>query len=82
MSIESSRLAQGIKYGITPTDCIDFISHAGVPKDAKCTYVNFEADHRPLKPEPDRIRCVVEGNKLDFWGDSSSPTTNLAEAKI
>ena len=82
MSMELGRLAQGNKYGVTPTDCIDFIPHYELPTDAKCTYANFVADHRPLKPEPDRIRCVAGGDKLDYLGDSSSPTTNLAEAKI
>ncbi len=82
MSMELGRLAQGNKYGVTPTDCIDFIPHSHAPPNTKCTYANFVADHRPLKPEPDRIRCVAGGDKLDFWGDSSSPTTNLAEAKL
>ena len=75
------RLAQGNKYGVAPTDCIDFIPHSDVPRDTKCTYANFIADHIPLELEPDRIRCVTGGDKLDYMGDSSSPTTNLVEAK-
>ena len=82
MRIELGRLAQDNKYGATPTDCIEFIPHSDVPANAKCTYANFVADHRPLKTDPDRICCVAGGDKIDFWGDSSSPTTNLAEAKL
>lgn len=82
MSMELGRLAQGDKYGVKATNCIDFIPFSDVPTNTKVTYANFVADHRPLKPEPDRIQCVVGGDKLDYWGDASSPTTNLAEAKI
>ena len=82
MSMELGRLAQGNKYGVKPTIFIDFIPFSDVPTNVKVTYANFVADHRPLKPEPNRIRCVVGGDKLDYWGDASSPTTNLAEAKI
>ena len=46
MSMELGRLAQGNKYGVTHTDCIDFIPHSHVPANAKCTYANFVADHR------------------------------------
>ena len=79
--MEIGRLAQGNKYGVTATDTIDFVPYNLVPPSAKVTYANFVADHRPLKSEPDRIRCVVGGDKLDFFGDAGSPTTNLSEAK-
>ena len=82
MGMEFGRLAQGNKYCVTPTDCITFIPRSQVPSGAKCTYTNFVADHRPIKPEPDRIRCVTGGYKLEYTGDSSSPTTNLPEAKL
>ena len=82
MSMELGRLAQGNDYGVTPTDTIDFIPYDTVPNGMKVTYASFIADHRPLKPEPDRIRCVAGGDKLDYFGDASSPTTTLAEAKL
>ena len=82
MSMEIGRLAQGNDYGVTPTDTIDFIPHTLVPFKAKVTYASFIADYRPLKPEPNRIRCVAGGDKLDYFGDASSPTTTLAEAKL
>ena len=82
MSMEIGRLAQGNDYEVTPTDTIDFIPYALVPFGAKVTYASFIADYRPLKPEPNRIRCVAGGDKLDYFGDASSPTTTLAETKL
>ena len=82
LSMEIGRLAQGNDYGVTATDTIEFIPHHLVPSEEKVTYASFVADHRPLKPEPDRIRCVAGGDKLDYFGDSSSPTTTLTEAKL
>ena len=75
-------MAQENDNGVTATDAIDFIDHQDVPQQCKITYANFIADLRPLKLEPNRIRCVVGGDKLDFMGDASSPTTILAEAKM
>ena len=75
-------LAQGNDYGVKATDTIDFIFKHQVPSTAKVTYANFVCDHRPLKPEPDRIRLVVGGDKLHYDEDSGSPTTNMLETKI
>ena len=80
--MEIERLAQGNDYGVTDTDTIDFIDHQDVLQQWKVTYANFVADFRPLKPEPNRIRCVVGGDILDFIGDASSPTMTLVDAKI
>ena len=68
MSMEIGWLAQGNDYGVTPTDTIDFIPYALVPPTTKVTYASFIADYRPLKPEPNRIRCVAGGDKLDYFG--------------
>ena len=48
----------------------------------KVTYAQFVCDHRPKKPEPYRVRCVVGGDKLDCPIDSGSPTTNMIECKV
>ena len=45
-------------------------------------YANFVADYRLLKPEPNRIRCVVGGYKLEYQGDARSPTTTMIEEKL
>ena len=66
----------------TPTNTVGFIPYELVPKSTKVTYISFVADYRPLKPEPNHIRCIVGGDKLDYEDDTSSPTTNLAESKL
>ena len=44
MSTEPSRLAQGNKYGVNPTDCIHFIPHSDVPSNTKVIYTNCVAN--------------------------------------
>ena len=80
--MEIGRLAKGNNHGVTATDTMDFIPYTLVPPGTKFTYATFVVDYRPLNPEPTRIRCVVGIDKLDYIGDTSSPTTTLAEAKI
>ena len=82
MSNELGSLAQGNDHGVKHTETIKFINKTQVPKGKKVIYANFRADHRPLKPEPFRIRCVVGGDKLDYHHDTSSPTTDLLETKL
>ena len=70
--MELGRLAQGNMHGVTSIDTIDFILQSDVPKDQKVTYAQFVCGHRPLKSEPNRVRCVVGGNKLDCDIDSGA----------
>ena len=39
-------------------------------------------DHRPLKNGKDRVRLMLGGDVLDYFGDSSSPAASLLEAKL
>lgn len=82
LSIELGRLAQGNIHGVLATDTIDFIYKLDVPLGDKVTYAQYVCDHRPLKPEPYRVRIVVGGDKLDCEIDSGAPATNLAEFKL
>ena len=82
MSNELGRLTQGNDFGVKHTNTMQFIHKHEVPRGKKVTYANFRADHRPLKPEPYRIRCVVGGDKLDCDYDTASPTTDLIETKL
>ena len=61
---------------------MEFIHHHEVPQDRKVTYANFVCDHRPLKPEPDRTRLVVGGDKLDYHDDVGSPAASMLETKL
>ena len=82
LSMELGRLAQGNKYGVSATDTITFIHQHEVPTSEKVTYAQCVCDHRPLKPEPYRIRIVVGGDKLDCDIDAGAPATNLVEFKL
>ena len=46
------------------------------------TCANFVCDHRPLKPEPFRIRLVVGGDKSTFLEDAGSPAASMLETKL
>ena len=80
--MELGRLASGNKYGVQYTNTIDFIMFSDVPTNEKVTYAQCVCDHRPLKPEPNRVRIVVGGDKLDCSIDAGAPTTNLTEFKL
>ena len=82
LSMELGRLAQGNQYNVSSTDTIEFIHQHQVPPKEKVTYAQCICDHRPLKPEPHRIRLVVGGDKLDCDVDAGAPSTNLVEFKI
>ena len=82
LSNEFGRLAQGNIHGVTHTDTIDFILKHDVPRQQKVTYATFVCDHRPLKSEPWRVRCVVGGDKLDYPNDSLSPAASMIDTKL
>ena len=82
LSNEWGRLAQGNIYGVTSTDTIQFISKSDLPKGATTTYASFVCDKRPLKPEPNRVRIVVGGDRLTYGDDAASPATDLLETKV
>ena len=42
----------------------------------------FVADYRPLETEPNRIRCIIGGDKLGYMRDIRSPTTNCSETRF
>ena len=82
LSNEWGRLAQGNIYGVQATDTIEFIPFSQLPTTAKVTYASFVCDHRPLKPEPFRVRIVVGGDKLMYEYDAGSPAASFLEAKL
>ena len=82
LSNEFGRLAKGNIHGINSTDTIEFILQSDLPAGKKVTYATFVCDHRPLKFEPWRNRCVVGGDKLPYSGDTSSPATSILDTKL
>ena len=79
---EWDRLAEGWLYTVKCTNIIKFIHPSEVPNDYKVIYSSFICDHKPLKPEPQRVQLTVWGDKLDYPFDTSSPASSLIDAKI
>ena len=61
---------------------IDFIKQSDVHLIEKVTYGQYVCDHCHLKPEPNRVRIIVGGDKLIFDIDTGTPATNLTEFKL
>ena len=60
----------------------DFIAKHQVPPYKKVTYANLVCDYRPTKLDPYRTRLTVGGDRLDYFGDSSSSAASLIETKL
>ena len=43
----------------------------------RATYANFLFDYLPLKPEPYRFKITVDGEKIEYPDDASSPAASL-----
>ena len=82
LSNEIGRLAQGNDFGVVSTDTIEFILRSDIPPGQDITYATFVCDHRPLKDEKWRVRCVVGGDKLTYPGDPASPAASLLDTKL
>jgi len=67
---------------IQGTGTVFFIKKSQVPSGRKVTYANFICNIRLQKTETHRVRMTAGGNKLDYPGDSSSPTVSMLDAKI
>ena len=82
LSNEFGRLANGNIHGIKGTNTIEFIKKSDVPSNKKVTYATFVCDHKPLKEEKWRVRCVAGGDKLPYPGDASSPAASMIDTKL
>ena len=78
---ELGRLAQGIR-DIPGTNTTQFIHKDQVPKGRKVTYSRIVCTHRPQKFEPDRSRLTAGGDRLDFPGETATPTADLTTIKL
>ena len=64
------------------TNKIRFRPRSVVPTDKKVTYCLIVATLRPQNEEQHRIRLTVGGDKLDYFGDASTLTTDLTIRKL
>ena len=75
------RLAQGVN-GSRGNDTIRFISRSAVPAGRSVTYGRKVATMRPGKDEERRVRLTVGGDRLEYFGNSSSTPASLTTFKI
>jgi hypothetical protein len=81
--IEINRLTDGrLIKGSTGTQTISFIARSKLPKHKKATYLRVVSNYRPSKADPYRVRWTVGGNKIEYAGDTSTPTADLTTAKL
>ena len=81
VSNELGRLAGGIR-NIKGNKAIQFVPKSSIPKTKKVTYANMVCDYRPGKDDPYRTRLTIGGDKLDYYGNASSPAASLLETKL
>jgi len=80
---EINRLTDGrLVKGSTGTKTIGFIARSQLPKHKKATYMRCVSSYRPNKADPYRVRWTVGGNKIEYAGDTLTPTADLTTAKI
>ena len=80
---ELGRLTQGIRK-IKRTNTIYFIDKSEIPKDElkQVMYARIVVDHKPHKPEENRTRVTVGGDRIHCDYDISAPTCSLPTIKL
>ena len=80
---EYGRLTQGIR-DVEGTDTMFFIPWTALPKDRRrdVTYYRPVCDIRPKKEEKFRVRITVGGDRVNYPGEVSTPTSDLSTAKL
>jgi hypothetical protein len=78
---ECGRLFQGIR-DIPGTDTCFFIKITTIPKDRKISYGKIVCDYKPHKKEKERVRMTVGGDRLNYYGDVATSTSDITTLKI
>ena len=77
------RLAQGVRpHILTGTNTIHFIHPSDKPTDRKATYLKIVAELKPHKAGKHRVRFTVGGNRIDYPGIVTTPTTEMQTVKL
>ena len=80
---EIGRLTQGNGKAMpTGTNTMHFIHHSQKPAGRKATYLRIVSALKPHKKEKRRIRFTVGGDRIDYKGNVSTPTSDLTTVKI
>lgn len=82
LSNKWGRLAQDNKSGVHHTDTIDLFHKSEVLHSRGITYTTCMLDHLPLKIEPNRVSIAVDGDRLSYVDDLTSPAANLLKTKV
>ena len=77
---EFARLAQGYS-DVEGMNVITFIARWEMPKDKKATYARYVVDYRPEKDEPWRLRITCGGDKLEYFGDTTTHGASMETIK-
>ena len=77
---EFARLAQG--HGESEgINVVTFIAHNDMPMRKKATYARYVVDYRPEKDEPWRLSITCGGDKLDYFGNTSTHSASMETIK-
>ena len=72
---DGTKIAEG-------TNTCHWCPKSQVPKHKKATYAQYIVDVRPEKEDPNRVQITAGGNRLDYFGETSTETASLETAKI
>jgi hypothetical protein len=80
---EFGRLAQAVGTRIKGTNTIHFIRKNQVPQDRTrdVTYGSFSCDFKPNKEEKERTRLTAGGDRINYPGDTGTPTADMTQLK-
>jgi hypothetical protein len=81
LSNELGRICQGI-CDVAGTNTAFFIDLTSIPKYRKITYGKLVCDFKPNKTEKHRVRLTVDGDRLDYSGDTATSTADITTFKI
>ena len=85
---EFGRLFQGIGRDadgtrrVNGTDTCFWIAKKNIPRNKRATYARIVCEERPEKAEFNRTRITAGGDKLEYFGDTSTETAGLTTAKL
>ena len=82
---EFGRLAQGVGGRIEGTNTIKFLKKENIPSECRkdITYAGYVCKVRPEKTkEPNRMRCVVGGNLINYPWDVGTATAEMLLVKV
>jgi hypothetical protein len=75
------RLFKGIR-DVQGTNTCFFVELTNIPKDRHITYGKIVCDYKPHKIEQERVGITVGGDRLDYYGELATSTTDITTFKI